>query len=279
MAVDKLVDSTQLDADLTSVANAIRTKGGTSADLAFPAGFVSAVQAIPSGGSGKWTDDDIAMRNYSGDIVITVTSVVESAFRSAREITSITGENLVSASNSYTFAGCKGLKRVNFPMLGSLGAYSFDGCSALEAIHLPNIGGLNGWAFQSCTSLETAVFPKNGGPSTRSFAGCTSLRAVDFGTGCTSLGNNNAFANDSILNVIILRRISAVVTCGNINIFTGTPFASGGSGGTLYVPFALIASYQAATNWSTILGYTNNQILPIEGSPYETAYADGTPIT
>jgi hypothetical protein len=52
MAVDKLVDSTQLDADLTSVANAIRTKGGTSAYLAFPAGFVSAVQAIPTGGGG-----------------------------------------------------------------------------------------------------------------------------------------------------------------------------------------------------------------------------------
>ena len=50
MAVDKLVDSTQLDADLTSVANAIRTKGGTSAQLAFPAGFVSAVNAIPTGG-------------------------------------------------------------------------------------------------------------------------------------------------------------------------------------------------------------------------------------
>lgn len=49
MAVDKLVDSTQLDADLTSVANAIRTKGGTSSQLAFPAGFVSAVQAIPTG--------------------------------------------------------------------------------------------------------------------------------------------------------------------------------------------------------------------------------------
>lgn len=50
MAVDKLVDSAQLDADLTSVANAIRTKGGTSSQMAFPAGFVSAVQAIPSGG-------------------------------------------------------------------------------------------------------------------------------------------------------------------------------------------------------------------------------------
>lgn len=52
MAVDKLVDSTQLDTDLTSVANAIRTKGGTSAQLAFPAGFVSAVEAIPTGGGG-----------------------------------------------------------------------------------------------------------------------------------------------------------------------------------------------------------------------------------
>ena len=38
------------DTDLTSVANAIRTKGGTSSPLVFPSGFVSAVQNIPSGG-------------------------------------------------------------------------------------------------------------------------------------------------------------------------------------------------------------------------------------
>lgn len=45
----KAVDATQLDGDLTSVANAVRQKGGTSAALSFPAGFVSAVQAIPTG--------------------------------------------------------------------------------------------------------------------------------------------------------------------------------------------------------------------------------------
>lgn len=50
MAYDKLVDSAQLDADLTSVADAIRAKGGTDAQLAFPAGFVSAVQAIECAG-------------------------------------------------------------------------------------------------------------------------------------------------------------------------------------------------------------------------------------
>lgn len=40
-------------ADLTIIANAIRTKGGTSAQLAFPAGFVSAIGAIPSGGGSE----------------------------------------------------------------------------------------------------------------------------------------------------------------------------------------------------------------------------------
>ena len=54
MSVDKLVDSTQLDADLTSVANAIRTKGGTSASLSFPSGFVSAINSIPTGGGGGY---------------------------------------------------------------------------------------------------------------------------------------------------------------------------------------------------------------------------------
>lgn len=46
----KLVDATQLDSDLTSVADAIRTAGGTSAPLTFPSDFVSAIGNI-SGGS------------------------------------------------------------------------------------------------------------------------------------------------------------------------------------------------------------------------------------
>ncbi len=53
MGVDKLVDSSQLDSDLTSVANAIRTRGGTSASLSFPSGFVNAINAIPSGGGSE----------------------------------------------------------------------------------------------------------------------------------------------------------------------------------------------------------------------------------
>ena len=46
MSVDKLVDSTQLDSDLTSVADSIRAKAGKSGKLDFPSGFKSAIDSI-----------------------------------------------------------------------------------------------------------------------------------------------------------------------------------------------------------------------------------------
>lgn len=49
MAYDKVIDSSVLDANLTSVANAIRSKGGTSASLAFPAGFINAISQMETG--------------------------------------------------------------------------------------------------------------------------------------------------------------------------------------------------------------------------------------
>lgn len=49
MALDKAVDSAQLNADLTALADAIRAKGGTAAQLVYPSGFVSAIQAIQTG--------------------------------------------------------------------------------------------------------------------------------------------------------------------------------------------------------------------------------------
>ena len=49
MALDKAVDSAQLNADLTKVASAIREKGGTSDSLVYPDGFVTAIQAIQTG--------------------------------------------------------------------------------------------------------------------------------------------------------------------------------------------------------------------------------------
>lgn len=51
MALDKVVDSTALDAQLTSIADAIRSKGGTTDQLTL-AGMVDAINAIQTGGGG-----------------------------------------------------------------------------------------------------------------------------------------------------------------------------------------------------------------------------------
>ena len=51
MALDKVVDSAALDADLTAIADAIRGKTGGADALAFPDGMISAIAGI-SGGSG-----------------------------------------------------------------------------------------------------------------------------------------------------------------------------------------------------------------------------------
>ena len=45
-----MVDYIVTDTELTSVANAIRTKGGTSALLSFPTEFIAAINAISGGG-------------------------------------------------------------------------------------------------------------------------------------------------------------------------------------------------------------------------------------
>lgn len=67
------------DRDLTSIANAIRTKGGTSAQLAFPAGFVSAVEAIPTGGGGSMQSGTMTLAAdvpANGNLVVSLSGAI-----------------------------------------------------------------------------------------------------------------------------------------------------------------------------------------------------------
>lgn len=257
------------DTDLTAVADAIRTKGGTSADLVFPHGFVDAIDAIETG-SDEW--DFFSHAKPSGTIVTASTGI-----------------------GQYAAYQRTGITRVEGPNVGSIGTAAFQGCNSLLSVYFPKaiLTAYNNSQFRSCSSLSGIVLPKNDmSMPSNAFLDCTNLRYYDSqgvrGQSANGYGKNTGtevFKNCTNLNVIILRGTSNVTNLNNINVFTGTPFASGKAGGTLYVPSALISSYQSATNWSTIFGYVDgngdpqNQILPIEGSIYETQYADGTPIT
>ena len=56
--------------DLTKVASAIRAKGGTTAQLVYPDGFVTAIQAIQTGGgTTPGSPGDITFYDYDGTIV------------------------------------------------------------------------------------------------------------------------------------------------------------------------------------------------------------------
>lgn len=58
------------DTELTSIADAIRTKGGTSASLEFPTDFVSAIGNIPSGGgSAKTVSISLAYGQHTSKFV------------------------------------------------------------------------------------------------------------------------------------------------------------------------------------------------------------------
>lgn len=138
--------------------------------------------------------------------------------------------------------------------------------------------------FQKC-AVTALAFPNLTG-GTRRFDGAASLQRIDLGAGLTSI-TMAEFFQCANLNTLVLRKADGVVSLASTNSFNGTPFASGGSGGTIYIPQSLYAhlgdgtslDYKAATNWATYNGYGTITWAAIEGSVYETQYADGTPIS
>lgn len=155
----------------------------------------------------------------------------------------------------------------------------FSHRTGITSFYGPNYNNTanNTGTFSDCQNMQYLVLPKLTKIYNNFVANCTNLKAIDILGGSIG-GGSLQFGSCRNLKTFVIRKTDGVCSQGNVNAFSNTPFASNGTGGTLYVPQALIESYQDATNWSTILAYPNNQILPIEGSIYETQYADGTPI-
>ena len=105
-------------------------------------------------------------------------------------------------------------------------------------------------------------------------SGARPLALVDWGL--ANVPNN--FVNYAINFKTLILRKTSIATLANTGAFTGTPFASGGSGGTIYIPKALYdhlgdgtsLDYKAASNWSTVNGYGTITWAKLEGSPYES---------
>lgn len=160
MALDKLVDSAQLNADLTSVANAIRAKGGTSTPLSFPTEFVNAIGAIPTGSA---YDIDELLDGSITSIVSDVTAVKTPMNRCG---------NLQSASFPYAtslpvdmFNGLKFLTSVSIPSVsGAITTNVFRQCERLQLIDLPSgVSSLGVTSLYNCYALTALVLRRTAG--------------------------------------------------------------------------------------------------------------------
>ena len=121
--------------------------------------------------------------------------------------------------------------------------------------------------FQDMPYLTNVDFPIATYIGSDVFRGDTALTILDFPK-VSTLGTST-FQGCSNLETLILRSNTRCVIY-NTNTFAGTKFSGSGTGGKLYVPQALISQYQANAVWSAVLALNaNNQILAIEGSPYE----------
>lgn len=222
--------------------------------------------------AGTWVEDDFTLTDVSGGGADTLEQMLTYSLTSYSS--DISGQLIENA-----FYKINNLVSVSFPNITQLNNQCFYESRQLASVNLPKVTSMYGNNhFRGCDSLQTIALPAL--VSTSATGGSffwAGTKTADLGQAHVNGIGNNFFYNCP-LTTLILRYTGGVCPLGSTGAFNGTPFASNGAGGTLYVPSALISSYQSATNWSTILGYANNQILPIEGSQYETHYADGTVI-
>lgn len=238
------------DTELTSVADAIRTKGSTSALLEWPDGFAQAVIDLPSGGGGNYDNFKIAMGAMSGSIYDTETSVIgqwafmrktgltglemtavlstsQSCCYSCSALTAVSLPNCTYVAQS-AFFGCSMLTSVYIPKATSLSDQCFAGCYALTEASFPLCESILDSAFSNCKSLASVSFPELRSISQSAFAGCARLTEVSFPK-CLSIGNGGFYYCINMLKAtfpaLTLIRQKAFLECSKLaelDILTST---------------------------------------------------------
>lgn len=233
-----------------------------------------------------------------------LTSIGSNAFLGCSKLALTSLPSGVASIGTSAFSGCSNLVLTSLPSnLTSIGISAFSGCLKLALTSLPSgVTKIDSSAFKSCESmpsiecdgaittfgnssfigssshpmqLASASFPNmavsslgTAFGSTTAANACKQLAFADVGK--TKAIAANAFANCYALRTLVLRRTGSICTLSNVSAFLNTPMRGYNSlTGTVYVPSALIASYQTASNWKTLYDGGTLTFAAIEGSQYE----------
>lgn len=152
----------------------------------------------------------------------------------------------VSKVIPYACYGLTTLKTLNIPDAKSIGTYAFYNCTALTTANAPAITSLGSNGFRGCKNLVTVNVPNITTVQSNCFYSCSNLTKLDLHK-ATSIGGNALYGNSALKTLVL--RSESVVTISGSTALKNSPIANGT--GYIYVPTALVADYQAETNWST----------------------------
>jgi hypothetical protein len=262
------------------------------------------VTAIGGGGSGITLDDiaskaiegdvvlngtSIGSYTFHGCSKITslsapnVTAVGAYAF-CATGLTGALDLPLCESIDDYAFQNSRGIESLSIPNVTEVGTYAFQYCNKLAVLDAPNLITLGGYAFSGnntykmtcksinlpkCTAIPAStltyfsnvtelILPECKSIGNSSCTNWSNLQYVDLPK-CTSIANYG-LRNNGALETLILRSETmctlANYALNSTKIFNGT--------GYVYVPRALIESYQVATNWSKAYAKNANVFRALE---------------
>ena len=221
MAKDTIVTGSKL----TAIANAIRAKGGTSAQLTLDQ-MPQAVDDLPTGGGGFDTSQLTGMIKFYGPSGYSYYSI---------DVAGLDLSNMTMANGMFSdmtrLTSLVNSHQLNAPRAGNMTAM-FGNCQYLTSLDL---GGLD--------TSGTGSF-------VRMFDGCTRLASLNLANISMARvrDTNSMFQGCSALTDIIWATKRQTVVAlptdpSNMNITSTMQF---------YVPDALLSEYQSATNWATI---------------------------
>ena len=114
------------DTSLTTVANAIRTKGGTTGALTFPDGFVNAVNGIKTGTNYLLGVVDGSLTNITAEMIEGCTKIRNYMFYYYSSLTSVNIPSSVTNIGDHAFTSCSSLTSVVIPpKVTFIGSYAF----------------------------------------------------------------------------------------------------------------------------------------------------------
>lgn len=249
-----------------AIKNSINQKGGSITDSTPFADYSTAIDNLPSGGSGNPLLKSIEVSDFTGTTFN----------RAVSYITDVTIPNTVTSIADYALSQFTGLTSVALPSgLTSIGNNAFYGTTGITSITIPNgVTTIGNQSFYQ-SGLTSITIPNTvTSIGSASFQGCSNLTSVTIGSGVTNILFNCFKLCTSLTKVVCLPTTPPTLGSEAFGNTNNCP---------IYVPASSVDTYKAANNWSTLASriFAIEQVATVDGNPvynYELGNTDSTTI-